>query len=60
MERSARLRAGRPGGHCLYDVAVEVWTKRDPLKRMTTLGNGLKYVVFRSVSDFDEWLKPRL
>ena len=39
-----------------YDIAVKVWSEKDPLKIETAKLNGIKLFVFYSVSEFDNWL----
>jgi len=38
-----------------YDIAIEVWTKRDILKRDTALKNKLNYLVFWNTKEFKNY-----
>lgn len=40
-----------------YKQAIDVWTRRDPLKRETARKNNLNWIEFFTMSDFEEWLK---
>lgn len=46
-------------GKMFYQSAIDVWTKRDVLKRETAKNNHLKYMVFwnQDLSDFYQWVK---
>lgn len=46
-------------GKMFYQSAIDVWTKRDVLKRETAKKNHLKYMVFwnQDLSDFYQWVK---
>lgn len=46
-------------GKIFYQSAIDVWTKRDVLKRETAKKNHLKYMVFwnQDLSDFYQWVK---
>lgn len=46
-------------GKMFYQSAIDVWTKRDVLKRETAKKNHLKYMVFwnQDLSDFYQWIK---
>ena len=39
-----------------YNGAINVWTKRDVLKRNTAKKNNLNWIEFFNLSQFDEWL----
>ena len=39
-----------------YNGAIDVWTKRDVLKRNTAKKNNLNWIEFFNLSQFDEWL----
>ena len=45
-------------GKKFYNVAIDVWTRRDVIKRQTAIDNNLNYVVFwkNDLSDFLEWI----
>lgn len=38
-----------------YQIAVNVWTVRDPLKRQTAKENGLKWLEFFTINEFMMW-----
>ena len=38
-----------------YEQAIDVWTKRDPLKRETAKKNNLNWIEFFSLNEFIEW-----
>lgn len=38
-----------------YDVAIKVWTESDPLKRETAKKNGLNWIEFFNMNQFNEW-----
>lgn len=40
-----------------YNIAIKTWTVMDPLKRETARKNGLNWIEFFTISDFEEWLK---
>lgn len=46
-------------GKMFYQSAIDVWTKRDVLKRETAKKSHLKYMVFwnQDLSDFYQWVK---
>lgn len=46
-------------GKKFYNVAIDVWTRRDVIKRQTALNNNLNYVVFwkNDLSDFKDWIE---
>ena len=52
------LEKAKSRGSKYYHLAIEVWTKRDVLKRETAIKNNLNYVVFwnKDLSDAREWL----
>lgn len=39
-----------------YDIAIEVWTIRDPLKRKTAKENNLNWVEFFNLEEAERWL----
>ena len=39
-----------------YNNAINVWTIRDPLKRKTAKDNGLNWIEFFNMNDFEHWL----
>lgn len=45
-------------GREFYNVAINIWTVRDVLKRETAIKNGINYLVFwdNDLTDFKEWL----
>lgn len=45
-------------GREFYNVAINIWTVRDVLKRETAIKNGINYLVFwdNDLADFKEWL----
>lgn len=45
-------------GKVFYQTAIDVWTKRDVLKRETAKKNHLNYIVFwkQDLSDFYQWI----
>ena len=38
-----------------YNNAIEVWTKRDVLKRQTAIQNNLNWLEFFTFEDFSQW-----
>ena len=38
-----------------YESAIDVWTKRDPLKRKTAKDNNLNWIEFFSMEEFMKW-----
>lgn len=46
-------------GKVFYQTAIDVWTKRDVLKRETAKKNHLNYIVFwkQDLSDFYQWIE---
>lgn len=38
-----------------YESAIDVWTKRDPLKRKTAKDNNLNWIEFFSMKEFMKW-----
>lgn len=38
-----------------YNNAINVWTIRDPLKRKTAKDNGLNWIEFFNMNDFEHW-----
>jgi hypothetical protein len=40
-----------------YSSAIEVWTRRDPLKLKTAKENNLNYKFFYTQKEFDEWFE---
>lgn len=40
-----------------YNGAIDVWTKRDVLKRNTAKKNNLNWIEFFNLSQFDEWFR---
>ena len=40
-----------------YKDAIDVWTRRDPLKRKTAKDNGLNWLEFFTLEDFMNWYK---
>lgn len=46
-------------GKVFYQTAIDVWTKRDVLKRDTAKKNHLNYIVFwkQDLSDFYQWIE---
>ena len=40
-----------------YKTAIEVWTKRDVLKRNTAKQNNLNFIEFWNIKEAEEWLK---
>ena len=40
-----------------YNVAIDVWTKRDVLKRTTAKQNNLNYVEFFNIDEFNKWFE---
>lgn len=45
---------GSRGGN-FYNLAIETWTKRDPLKRETAKKNNLNWIEFFTMDQFMEW-----
>ena len=39
-----------------YNNAINVWTIRDPLKRKTAKDNGLNWIEFFNMNDFEHWI----
>lgn len=42
-----------------YQNAIEVWTKRDPIKRETAKKNNLNWIEFFTVDEFNNWFKSK-
>lgn len=42
-----------------YKTAIDVWTKRDPLKLETFKKNNLNYKIFYTEKEFNDWLKVK-
>lgn len=42
-----------------YQNAIEVWTKRDPIKRETAKKNNLNWIEFFTVDEFKNWFKSK-
>ena len=40
-----------------YKKAIDTWTKRDVLKRKTAKDNGLNYLEFFNMNEFNEWFE---
>lgn len=40
-----------------YNRAIDIWTKRDVLKRTIAKDNGLNYLEFFSMDEFNKWFK---
>ena len=38
-----------------YKNAIDVWTRRDPLKRKTAKENNLNWLEFFTIKDFEDW-----
>lgn len=59
MRRLTDLQAKVAGGSRFYEVAIDVWTVRDVLKRQTAIDNDLNYVAFwkSDLSDFKDWIE---
>lgn len=43
------------GNNSQYNSAIEVWTRRDPLKRQTAKENSLNWIEFFNMKEFEEW-----
>ena len=42
-----------------YQNAIQVWTKRDPIKRETAKKNNLNWIEFFTVDEFNNWFKSK-
>lgn len=42
-----------------YQNAIEVWTKRDPMKRETAKKNNLNWIEFFTVDEFSNWFRSK-
>lgn len=42
-----------------YQNAIEVWTKRDPMKRETAKKNNLNWIEFFTVDEFNNWFRSK-
>lgn len=42
-----------------YQNAIEVWTKRDPMKRETAKKNNLNWIEFFTMDEFNNWFKSK-
>ena len=42
-----------------YNIAIDVWTNKDPLKLKTFIDNRLNYKIFYSEKEFNEWFNKQ-
>ena len=55
-EDQAQLQARKEKDTKFYQVAVDVWTRRDPNKMKIALDNNLRFKVFWTIDDVNDWL----
>ena len=40
-----------------YNMVINIWTKTDPKKLQTFIGNKLNYKIFYTFEDFEQWYR---
>lgn len=46
-------------GHKIYNIAINTWTIRDPLKRQTAKDNSLNWLEFWTFDEFMKWYEKQ-
>jgi len=56
-EKAQHSKRHKEGKKSQYDIMVDTWTIRDPLKRQTAQQNNLNYIEFWTIKEVEDWLK---